>query len=82
MTVPIAAEDAFSAGSPEVLLEGSYRSADFGQPRFDISPDGERFLMIKPVAATDGAGALETVTEIQVVLNWFEELRARVPTER
>ncbi len=41
---------------------------------YDISPDGKRFLMIK-------ASEQEvTVTQINVVLNWFEELKRLVPT--
>ena len=42
--------------------------------RYDISPIDGRFLMIKPT--TEGSnGAIN----ISVVLNWFEELRDRVP---
>ena len=41
-----------------------------GSRRYDVSPDGQRFLVIK-------AGADEA--QIHVVLNWFEELEARVP---
>ena len=38
---------------------------------YDIHPDGQRFLMIKDEA---------TGSEINVVLNWFEELKRLVPT--
>jgi serine/threonine protein kinase len=43
---------------------------------FDISPDGQRFLMLKelPQPASD----VNTPTTINVVLNWFEELKSRV----
>ena len=44
---------------------------------WDISPDGQQFLMVKSVAATDDTTASGQIT---VVLNWFEELKARVPT--
>ena len=37
---------------------------------FDVSPDGKRFLMVRPVA---GLGE----TELVVVQNWFEELKQR-----
>ena len=38
---------------------------------FDVSPDGQRFLMLTP-----GAGDVHTdPTQILVVLNWFDELR-------
>jgi len=43
---------------------------------YDVSPDGERFLMVD---APDRE--LLTVTEIHVVVNWFEELNRLVPTD-
>jgi len=46
----------------------------------DISPDGKRFLMIKETAS--GESAAESPRKINVVLNWFEELKQRVPAKR
>ena len=45
---------------------------------YDVSPNGERFLMIK-----DAASPLKTSTppSIIVVQGWFEELKRRVPTK-
>ena len=43
---------------------------------YDIDPSGERFLMITLGAATGP----DSVPRIHVVLNWFEELKQRVPT--
>jgi len=40
--------------------------------QYDISPDGQRFLMIKAVEGSTG--------QINVILNWFEELKRLVPT--
>ncbi len=45
------------------------------QRNFDVTPDGEQFLVVLP-ASTDG-GAPDSIA---VVLNWFEELRRLVPT--
>jgi predicted Ser/Thr protein kinase len=39
-----------------------------------FSPDGQRFLMVKASESADAAP-----TQINVVLNWFEELKRRVP---
>ena len=39
-------------------------------PAYDISPDGQRFLMMKSDAAA---------TSIVVVQDWSEELKMRVP---
>ena len=41
---------------------------------YDISPDGQRFLMMN-MKGPDG-----TRPKINVVLNWFEELKRLVPT--
>jgi Tol biopolymer transport system component len=43
------------------------------QPAYSVSPDGRRFLvhLLDPKALP---------TQINVVLNWFEELRAKVPS--
>jgi hypothetical protein len=43
-------------------------------PYYDVSPDGQRFLMLK---STEQAG--NAPTQINVVLNWFEELKQKVP---
>ena len=44
---------------------------------WDISSDGERFLMVKSTAATDEATA---GGQIAVVQHWFDELQRLVPT--
>ncbi len=76
MKVTIEAEPTFTHGKPEVLfeLEGRYLTASPGH-NYDISLDGQRFLMI-----TEGEQNETTPAEIIVVLNWFEELKRRVPT--
>jgi serine/threonine-protein kinase len=74
MAVEIATQAGFSAGKPKVLFEGHYQPTPLTLPNYDVSPDGQRFLMLKPVEAGDGAP-----TQINVVLNWFEELKRRVP---
>jgi serine/threonine-protein kinase len=74
MVVSVQTEPTFNAGRPRVLFEGSYLSTTIsvGFQYYDISPDGQRFLMIKE----GGSGH----TQINVVLNWFEELKRLVPT--
>ena len=64
----------FSAGKPRMLFEGPYLPTAASLPFYDVSPDGQRFLMLKPVESQTSAP-----TQINVVLNWFEELRRRVP---
>src|SRR5271157_62385 len=74
MAVDIATQPSFSAGKPKVLFEGHYQPTPLTFPNYDVSADGQRFLMLKPVEAGEGAP-----TQINVVLNWFEELKRRVP---
>ena len=76
MAVDITTEPSFSAGKPKMLFEGHYFSATGALfPEFDVSPDGQRFLMLKPVTQEQAAP-----TQINVVLNWTEELKRLVPT--
>ena len=71
-------EPTFSPGVPVRLVSGRYLIGVPPLPRaFDISPDGERLLMITEGATTDAPGE---EPEIHVVLNWFEELTRLVPT--
>ena len=73
MVVGIKTEPTFTAGSPVVLFTGRY-AIPFTGVNYDISPDGQRFLMMKEADEEEGQG------QINVVLNWFEELKRLVPT--
>ena len=44
---------------------------------YDITPDGERLVMVFP--ADQAESSESTRPQINIVLNWFEELKARVP---
>ena len=45
---------------------------------YDITPDGERLVMVFPADRTESGEAARP--QIIVVQNWFEELRRLVPT--
>jgi Tol biopolymer transport system component len=75
MVVDIAAQPGFAAGKPRMLFEGRYERAPVPVANYDVSPDGQRFLMLKPSEQAQAAP-----TQINVVLNWFEELKQKVPT--
>ena len=77
MAVEIATLSGFTAGKPRVLFEGDYVPTPLQFPNYDVSPDGQRFLMLKPLEQEAAAP-----TQINVVLNWFEELKQRVPPAR
>ena len=44
---------------------------------YDIAPDGQRFVFLKPVGLGEDAGPAQVV----VVQNWFEELKRLVPVD-
>jgi Tol biopolymer transport system component len=71
MAVPIQIYPIFEAGTPTLLFEGSfsYGYLDWSFS-YDISPDGKRFVMAKKG---------DTPIELNVVLNWFEEIKRKVP---
>ncbi len=75
MAVEIATQSGFAAGTPRLLFEGPYEQPPVPTSNYDVSPDGQSFLMLK---ASEQAQAAPT--QINVVLNWFEELKRRVPT--
>jgi serine/threonine protein kinase len=85
MAVAVETEPTFSPAKPKVLFKGTYVSLDapFDFTLWDISPDGKRFLMIKPTPASTGAtpAAAGSRPKINIVLNWFEELKQRVPVK-
>ena len=77
MSVPIKSGASFSAGNPEVVVDGPYVAPNSART-YDVSPNGERFLMIKDAANSDKTSA--PPPSIIVVQGWFEELKRRVPS--
>ncbi len=73
MVVSVSSGEAFTAGRPQAIFDGSYRR-NRRVPNYDISRDGLRFVMIQDDQESVPA-------HINVVLNWFEELKRLVPTE-
>ncbi len=80
MAVSIETDPTFKAGVPTKLFQGNYYS-NIGH-NWDISPDGKRFLMIKPIPTTVAASSSAAPRpKINIVINWFEELKQRVPVK-
>ncbi len=77
MAVDIETEPGFMAGTPRLLFEEGFVSRAAGPfTVYDVSADGQRFLMVGDATSTDGeAGS----PKIIIVQNWFEELTERVP---
>ena len=81
MVVTVGADAELVVGRPILLFRGSYRlPVGYGYPNYDIDADGQRFLMIKPGLLVEGTeqAVIETSPPINVVLNWFQELKERV----
>jgi len=74
--VDVKTEPTLTVGTPRELF--SSRHGTRGALRgYDVAPDGQRFLMVRLGPLT----WVEPVTEFHLILNWFEELKRRVPTE-
>lgn len=70
----------FNFGSPVTVLKTPYYSVN--TRTFDVSRDGQRFLMIKEAGPTGDQPAQPTIANNMVlVLNWTEELKARLPAK-
>jgi len=77
MVVPVAldAHAPLSGTVPARVLERRYVNGAPGRT-YDVSPDGQRFLMVSAGGSGEGAGA---AGELVFIVNWFEELKRLVP---
>lgn len=75
MSAEITTRPRFSAGKAKVLFVGQYQPSQNSArtANYDVSPVGQRFLMLKP------GGQGQAVTQINVVLNWLEDMKRRAP---
>ena len=76
MAVPTTLTPTFTAARPRPLFQyaGVFRISGTAAA-YDIHPDGERFIMV-----TEAEGPTRERAQINVVLNWFDELRQAVPS--
>ncbi len=80
MTVPVQLNPTFTPGNPaklfdarSLVLDGRFMGST--ARTFDISPDGQRFLMLQEGNLSDEGN--RPSIGIVVVQNWFEELKAK-----
>ncbi len=72
MEVSVRTEPTFSVEPPTLVFTHAFKSGIYGTLSYDITADGQKFLMIER--------NLEMIpNELNVVLNWGEELRRKVP---
>ena len=78
MGVGVARGPSWAATTPTLVVkEGYFTNLNWWGRSYDISPDGQRFLMIKE----GGAAATAAPASIIVVQHWVEELKRLVPTK-
>ena len=75
MVVPVTTEADFSAGSPDTLVEGQFLHLG-GRPTYDVTSDGRLVSIQRGADPTEN----DSLPQIILVQNWFEELKRLVPT--
>jgi Tol biopolymer transport system component len=73
MAAEVATQPTFNAATPRLLFRGPYETTNTTGPDYDVTADDQRFLMVQP------SEQQSSTTDFNVVLNWFEELKRRVP---
>ena len=72
MVVDITTTPAVAVGKPRRLFEKRYNRSVGFWANYDVTPDGQRLLMVKNSTS-------DAPTRINVVLNWLDELTRLVP---
>jgi eukaryotic-like serine/threonine-protein kinase len=80
MRVQMEHSSSWTFSAPTKLVSGPYSWSlrGFGGRVYDVSRQGDRFLVLKPAPNSQPQNAPDTIVVVQ---NWFEELKARMPTE-
>jgi hypothetical protein len=73
MAVDIQPGARLQTSTPRTLFEGNWSVLNVTRG-YDVTPDGKYFIM-----ARSGPVADPPVTRLNVVLNWFDELKKRAP---
>jgi hypothetical protein len=76
MAVSTTLTPGFTAARPRALFQyaGVFRPSGTAAA-YDIHPDGQRFIMV-----TEREGPFNERAQVNVVVNWTEELKRLVPT--
>ena len=75
--VDIVTDPTFEHGKPRKLFEGRYALGEVKDDarEYDVAPDGQRFLMLRPVTEP-------STGDLKVVVNWYDELQRLGPVRR
>ncbi len=74
MSVSVQTSGPLSPQRPKILFEGNYARDPNGNPNYDVSLDGQRFVMARQGGDSSNGGVV-------IVESWVEELERLVPTE-
>jgi Tol biopolymer transport system component len=75
LSVTVQTGTEFKFNAPAVVFDGRFVTAAPLDRTYDVSPDGNRFLAIRDAADTGGGPPVQ----LNVILNWAEELKVFVP---
>ena len=75
-SVDIVTEPAFAFSNEQTLPVAGFNVVSAYRD-YDMSPDGKRLLMVFPADQSDSGETARP--QVNIVLNWFEELKERVP---
>jgi eukaryotic-like serine/threonine-protein kinase len=76
MAVDVAPSPTLAVGKPRLLFERPFDSSSTFWPNYDVSLDAQRFIMVKRLDQD------ESLAQINVMLNWGDELKRVVPLTR
>jgi serine/threonine-protein kinase len=80
MALPVRLGAEVVLGNPQVGAKGPYSVAINAGRHYDVSADGQRFLVLKDAQAPDGQEP--AAPEIHLVQHWVQELEAKLPAGR
>jgi serine/threonine-protein kinase len=83
MVAGVTAQPAFAFGNSLPLSKPVYwmDNATDTARLWDVLPDGQHFVAVIPAGSIGQSGGTADPQEYRVVLNWFEELKQRVPSK-
>lgn len=81
MVVDVTTEPTFTVSAPRMLFDGPAYQTAVGRGwhrNYDIHPDGDRFLVVVSGEDVGGEAVGQLLDDVYIVVNWFEELKARM----
>ena len=74
LAVPVETGPELKLGTAKVLFSGKYANS------WHSSPDGKQFLLGKKLSRADKPAVQDLLRRINIILNWPEELKKRIPS--